>query len=168
MTDAGPVVYYLSIEIVRDRPRRTIYLSQADYIKKVLQDFQMWETTEVRTPMDIASLDRAEERYQASENFRKWYQSAVGLLMYTMMGTRPDLAFAVSVISRYASNPDSSHEKAVKKIFRYLRGSIDFVLIYRRDMMPLNGFTDADWAGDKDTRRSTLDFTFNISSGALS
>ena len=64
--------------------------------------------------------------------------------MYTIIGIRPDLAFAILVISRYASNSDSSHEKAIKRIFRYLRGSIDFVLVYRGDMMLLNDFTDAD------------------------
>lgn len=169
MTDVGPVAYYLGIEVTRDRPNRTIYLSQAGYIEKVIRDFDLSGLSPVKTPMDPQEhLEKSDEGYEATEYLRKWYQSAVGSLMYAMLGTRPDLAYAVSVVSRYSSNPNDKHQKAVKRIFRYLNGTIDLTLTYRGDLMPLNGYTDADWAGDRDTRRSTSGFTFNIGSGALS
>lgn len=169
MTDIGPVAYYLGMEITRDRPNRTIYLSQAGYIDKVIRNFDLSGLSPVKTPMDPQEhFEKSDEGYEATEYLRKWYQSAVGSLMYAMLGTRPDLAYAVSVVSRYSSNPNDKHQKAVKRIFRYLNGTVDLTLTYRGDLMPLNGYTDADWAGDRDTRRSTSGFTFNIGSGALS
>lgn len=88
--------------------------------------------------------------------------------MYAMLGTRPDIAFAVSVVSRHASNPDSLHWQAVKRIFRYLKGSLKLQLTFRGPLQVLSVYSDADWAGDHDTRRSTSGFLFNIGSGAIS
>ena len=72
--------------------------------------------------------------------------------MYAMLGTQPDLAFAVSVVSQYASNPNFFHWQTVKRIFRYLKGSLKLQLTFRRPLQVLSGFSDADWAGDHDTR----------------
>ena len=88
--------------------------------------------------------------------------------MYAILGTRPDLAFSVSVVSRYASNPNPSHWQAVKRIFRYIRGTFSLQLTYRGEFSNLQGYTDADWAGDLDTRRSTSGYIFNVGSGAIS
>ncbi len=88
--------------------------------------------------------------------------------MYVMLGTRPDITFAVSVVSRYASNPDSTHEKALKRIFRYLRGTIALKLTYQGALSELSGYTDADWAGDYGTRRSTSGYVFSLGSAAIS
>ena len=88
--------------------------------------------------------------------------------MYAMLGTRPDLAFAVSVVSRYSSNPTEAHWSAVKRIFRYIKGTLDIQLTFRGLLSSLTGYTDADWAGDRDTRRSPSGFVFNIGSGAIS
>ena len=88
--------------------------------------------------------------------------------MYAMLGTRPDIAFAVFVVSRYGSNLNESHWKAVKRIFRYLRGSINHELVFRGALKPLTGYTDADWAGDQDTRRSTSGYVFDVGSAAIS
>ncbi len=85
-----------------------------------------------------------------------------------MPGTRPDLAFSVSVISRYSSNPDVSHWQAVKQVFRYIKGSISLQLTFCGPLLPLSGYTDADWAGDHDTRRSPSDYVFSVGSGAIS
>ena len=81
---------------------------------------------------------------------------------------RPDIAFAISVVIRHASNPDSLHWQAVKRIFRYLKGSLKLQLTFRGPLQVLSGYSDADWAGDHDTRRSTSGFVFNIGSGAIS
>lgn len=100
--------------------------------------------------------------------FRLCYQSAVGALMYAMLTTRPDLAFAVSVVSRFSSNPVPAHWSAVKGILRYLQGTLDQQLTFRGDLTPLTGYTDADYAGDVATRRSTSGYVFNLGSGAIS
>ena len=164
MTDLGPCQYYLGMRIRRDRPNRTIYLSQQGYLERILKDFDMWESKPVATPLDNSRFETAEEGYECKPEDRKRYQSAVGSLMYAMLGTRPDIAFAVSVVSRYASNPTEAHWRAVKRIFRYLRSTITLELVYTGDFKPLLGYSDADWAGDHDTRRSTSGYIFNIGS----
>ena len=83
------------------------------------------------------------------------YASAVGSLMYVMVCTRPDLAHAVSVVSRFMGKPRKEHWQAVKRIFRYLRGTSDVGLIYGGDTQCLvTGYSNSDYAGDVDTRRS--------------
>ena len=119
------------------------------------------------TPMD-GRIEAAPEGHQATDDSRLRYQSAMGSLMYAMLGTRPDLAYAVSVVSSYASNPTDTHWKAAKRIFRYIKGTLPLQLTYKGHLKPLNGYTDADWAGDHHTRRSTSGFVFNVGSGAIS
>lgn len=120
----------------------------------------MWECKPVFVPMD-AHLSIAETGYEATNTFRTQYQSALGLLMYAMLGTRPDIAVSVSVVHRYryTSNPDPGHEQAVKEIFCYLRGTINLKLSYRGKLQPLTGYTDAEWVGHRfqtSTDRSTF------------
>ncbi len=106
--------------------------------------------------------------FVADGESRVKYQSAVGAIMYAMMGTGADIAFPVSVVSRYASNPTESHRKAVKRILRYLRSTIDLKLVYKGSLVPMHGYSNADYAGDKETRRSTGGYTFNLGSAAIS
>jgi hypothetical protein len=85
-----------------------------------------------------------------------------------MLGSRPDIAFAVSCVSRYASNPTHDHMEAVRRIFLYLQGTINYELTFQGDLRSLQGYSDSDWAGDSATSRSTAGFIFNIGSGAIS
>jgi hypothetical protein len=158
------------MEVIRDRPRRTLRLSQEAYLRKVLEDHDIENcATVVSTPMETSvKLMPAEPDYECPSSLRREYQSAVGSLIYAMLGTRPDLAFAVLVVSRFASNPTTTHLKAVKRIFRYLRSTIGIGLVFRGSIEPLTGYTDSDWAGDHDTRRSTSGYVFNIGSAAIS
>jgi hypothetical protein len=169
MSDLGACHFYLGMEVIRDRPRCTLRLSQTAYLRKVLQDFGMEHCNKVTTPMETSSrLMPAEPGYEADSKFRKQYQSAVGSLMYAMLGTRPDLAFAISVISRFSSNPTNAHWSAVKRVFRYIASTLDMGLVFRGGLQPLEGYTDSDWAGDQDTRRSTSGYVFNLGSAAIS
>jgi len=72
------------------------------------------------------------------------YASAIASLMYAMLCTRPDIWFAVGLVSRYQSNPGFTHWEAVKQIFRYLRGTSDLVLCYQNGDLRLTGYTNAD------------------------
>ena len=169
MTDIGPLAYYLGMGVERDRQQRTLYLSQKAYLEKVIRDQGMWECNSMATPMDTGiKLIAADPGYICPADEKRRYQSAVGSLMYAMLGTRPDIAYAVSVVSRYASNPNQSHWQAVKRILRYLRHSLDLRLTFSGPLRPLAGYTDADWAGDKETRRSTSGYVFNVGSAAIS
>lgn len=88
--------------------------------------------------------------------------------MYIMLGTRSDIAYAVSMASRYLSNPGPQHVKLARRILRYLKGTKALRPTYKGQLQLLNGSTNADWAGCRDTRRSTAGYLFHIGSGAIS
>ena len=101
------------------------------------------------------------------------YVSAVGSLMYEMVYTRPKIAHAVGVLSRYMSKPGKEHWTTVKRVFRYLCGTASYGLCYEGRsgldrVVDIHGFVDADWAGDLDRRRSTNGYVFNLFGGAIS
>ena len=92
------------------------------------------------------------------------YSSVVGSLMYAMVCTRPDLAHAVSVVSRFMSNPGKTHWNAVKWILCYLKGASDVCLVYdaKKQDDGLTGYVDADYGGDLVKRRSLTCFIFTL------
>ncbi|KAL8110481.1 hypothetical protein AgCh_026264 [Apium graveolens] len=96
------------------------------------------------------------------------YGSVIGSLMYAMIYTRPDLAHSVGVVSRFLSNPGREHWAAVKWIFRYLKGTSKLCLCYGNGECVLDGFTDADMAGDFDSRKSTSGYLITYTGGAVS
>ncbi|KAL5576483.1 hypothetical protein UlMin_018182 [Ulmus minor] len=92
------------------------------------------------------------------------YSSAIGSLMYSMVSTRPDICFAMSVLSRFMSNPGKQHWEAVKWLFRYIKGTTNVGLIYEKKeegtRLRLEGFVDVDYAGNLDNRKSTTTYMF--------
>jgi transposase InsO family protein len=167
MTDLGPCSHYLGMAVTRDRKNRTIRFSQKAYIEKILKEFGMTEAKPQYTPIKTDQI-RTVEDYEPTEEIKTWYAKAIGSLMYAMLGTRPDIAFAVSYCSRFLAKPTEAHRGAVKRIMRYLKATIDLCLVYEGEIEPLTGFTDSDWAGDRETRRSTSGYVFNLGSGAIS
>lgn len=114
MINIGSCTYYLGIPIWHERPMRTLYLSQHEYIERILREFGMWECKPVATPMDSSRFEAPEEGYHCSEACRSWYAKAIGSLMYAMLGTRADIAYSVSVLSRYLANLTPTHVKGAK------------------------------------------------------
>ena len=96
------------------------------------------------------------------------YQSAIGSLLYLSTRSRPDIAFAVGKAARYCSQPYNSHWSAVKRVLRYLKGTTYLGLLYRPDELNLTGYSDADWAGDTEDRKSTSGYVFMMSGSAVS
>jgi hypothetical protein len=88
--------------------------------------------------------------------------------MYVMVCTRPDIAHAVGVVSRYMNNPGKEHWEAVKWILRYLRGIATHALCFEGSDIVLQGYVDSDMAGDKDSRRSTTGYVFTIGGTTVS
>lgn len=100
------------------------------------------------------------------------YQEAVGCLLFVAPGTRPDIAYAVHSMSRFNSCYTAVHWQAVKRIMRYLSGTINYTLTYSRSQKTevgrnLVGFTDADWASDVDNRQSVTGYVFLMADGAV-
>ncbi|XP_031387187.1 secreted RxLR effector protein 161-like [Punica granatum] len=95
------------------------------------------------------------------------YASAIGSLMYAILCTRPDIAYAISVTSRYQSNPGPDHWTTVKNILKYLRRTKDMVLVYGGGELRLDGFTDSDFQSDVDDRKSISGYIFTCNGGAV-
>ena len=96
------------------------------------------------------------------------YSSAVGSLMYAMMCTQPDICYVVGLVNRYQSNLGSRHWKVVKRLLRYLKGTADYCLCYHGLDLCLRGYTDADYGGDLDERKSTSGYVFLLNNGTTS
>jgi hypothetical protein len=95
------------------------------------------------------------------------YANAIGSLMYAMLCTCPDICFAVGLVNRFQSNRGPTHWKAVKRILRYLHGTVDYMLCHQGMDLRLRGYSDADWASDLDECKSTSGYTFLLGGGAI-
>uniref|UniRef100_A0A3Q7J8D3 Reverse transcriptase Ty1/copia-type domain-containing protein n=1 Tax=Solanum lycopersicum TaxID=4081 RepID=A0A3Q7J8D3_SOLLC len=173
MKDLGAARKILGMEIIRDRERRKLFLSQRSYIQKVLARFGMSSSKPIDTPsaanIHLTAMFAPQSEEEKEYMSRVPYASAVGSLMYAMVCTRPDLAHAVSVVSRFMGQPGREHWQAVKRIFRYLRGTSDVGLIYGGDTQCLvTGYSDSDYAGDVDTRRSMTGYVFTLGGSVVS
>jgi hypothetical protein len=111
----------------------------------MLLDHGMKNYYSVKTPIETSSrLIPAEPSYETNPVFRKAYQSTVGSLMYIMLGTRPDIAYAISVISRFSANPIKVYISAVKRVFRYLKDILFIGLVFRGELQLLSGYINSD------------------------
>jgi hypothetical protein len=126
----------------------------------------MAESNPVSSPIvPGVKLNKDDQGVQVDESY---YKQIVGSLMY-LTTTRPDMMFSVSLISRFMSRPTELHLQAAKRILRYLQGTTNFGILYKRDGMDeLRAFTDSDYAGDVEDRKSTSGYVFLMSSGAVS
>jgi len=131
----------------------------------ILQRFDLENSKPVNTPIATGTkLLKATENDEVID--AKPYQSMVGSQMYAMLCTRPDIAFAVSQVSQFNASPTSTHEVTAKRIFRYLKGSMDLGIEYSGDMV-LKVFVDADW-GANENRRSIGGYIVILAGGAIS
>ncbi|RVW87666.1 Retrovirus-related Pol polyprotein from transposon TNT 1-94 [Vitis vinifera] len=123
--------------------------------------FNMNEAKPVSTPLGShfkLSKEQSPKTEEERDHMSKVpYASAIGSLMYAMVCTRPDIAHAVGVVSRFMSRPGKQHWEAVKWILRYLKGSLDTCLCFTGASLKLQGYVDADFAGDIDSRKSTTE-----------
>lgn len=148
MKDLGPARRILGMDIFRDREKGILRLSQSVYIKKVIANFRMQDAKTAATPigahLKLSSVKDAEECIDTDEIT---YASAVGSIMYAMVGSRPDLAYAIGLVSRFMSRPGEIHWEAVKWLLRYMKGSSDVQLVYTKDKeIKIQGYCDSDYA----------------------
>ncbi|GKB63852.1 retrovirus-related pol polyprotein from transposon TNT 1-94, partial [Tanacetum coccineum] len=159
----------LGMDIVRDRSRKILRVSQSGYVSKILNNFRIDNGKSVQMPLGghfKLSLKDCPVRDCDVERMSKVpYANAVGSLMYLMVCTRPDIAYAVSVVSRYLANPGKNHWEAVKWILKYLRGTVNVGLVYgthRGNHVDVTGFVDSDYAKDPDKGRSITGYAFLV------
>lgn len=137
MTDMGAIAYYLGMIVTHDRKNRILRLSQISFLEKAIRTTGLWDRQIKKVPTDTSRLQPAGEDYVAHPDFKTRYQSAIGTLMYAMLGTQPDIAWAVSSVSRYALNPTEARMTGVKSIFQYLKGTLDLQLTFRGELKDL-------------------------------
>ena len=162
----GPVSCFLGID-VHQRPDSSIFITQESYTRRVLEKFGMSESNSVSTPF-VREGDTADRGTEGRPDNSFPYREAVGSLMYLATGTRPDIAFAVSVVSQKLDCATAADWSSVKRIFRYLRGSLSHGILYQSDCgKTLEVFSDADYAQDVETRRSTSGVICMFGGGAI-
>lgn len=148
-------------------------MSQSRYVKKILQVFRMGEAKPVSTligaQFKLAALEERELGLSSSD-VEYPYANAVGSIMYAMISSRPDLAFGVGLVSRYMSNPRKDHWEAVKWMLRYLVRTQDTGLVFKKGSgeFTVEGYSDSDFGGDLDRRRSTTGYVFKVGGNTVS
>ncbi|SCV70647.1 BQ2448_3409 [Microbotryum intermedium] len=166
----GPAEYILGIQI-RRLDNGSIALSQERYIMDVLARFHFDTTTRGTTVPMTPGLSLTTIPGQGTKRIRSWYLQAIGSLLYISLGTRPDIAFAVSYLARFANNPGHHHWIAVKHVLCYLRATYRDELLYARGSARITGvagYSDANWGACVDTLVSTMGYVFYIAGSAVS
>ncbi|CAI7889231.1 unnamed protein product [Closterium sp. NIES-53] len=169
-TDLGELRSYLGLQITRDRARRTITLTQSHMVHQVLQRFGFQFSSPQPTPLSTGhslSAPPSDESVEPSGP----YPELVGCLMYLMTCTRPDLAYPLSLLARYVApgRHRKVHWDAAKRVLRYLCSTSGMGLVLGgRGSVVLTGHSDASWADDQATQRSSRGYTFSPGSGSVS
>ncbi|CAA7038049.1 unnamed protein product [Microthlaspi erraticum] len=168
MKDLGHANRILGMDIERDRAAGVLTLSQTSYIKKILQVFRVDEAKAVSTPIG-AHFKLAAIQEEDESACEVPYCNAVGSIMYAMICTRPDVAYAIGLVSRFMSNPGNVHWTAIRWLLKYLKGMQDKKLVFTKGSdFRVEGFSDSDYAGDKDRRRSITGYVFRVGGNVVS
>lgn len=164
MSDLGRMRYFLGIEVVQSS--RGIFICQRRYACEVLARFGMENSNAVKNPIVPGiKLSKNEEEARVDSTM---FKQVVGSLMH-LTSTRPDLMYGVSLISRFMSCPTISHWLVAKRLLRYLKGTTELDIFYKKGRSTgLLAYTDSDFAGDLDDRKSTSGFVFLLGSGVVS
>jgi hypothetical protein len=168
MTDLGEMSFILGMSVTRDRSAGWIALSQERHSLEVLERFGKSNIHPISSP---ALPNEHLSKLTSPQIDLKPYQSAVGALMYPMLGTHLDLAFSVANLGRHSANPGAKHQHALNRVFRYLRGTRGKRLVFQCGApggAVLHGYVDTDWASDTVDRKSTSGFVFLLGNSAVS
>ena len=153
MKDLRDASFILGMEIKRDWEKRKLWLNQRKYVETILHRLNMHGRKLVKAPIPIGvklSTDQCPKTQEEEEDMSHVsYASAVGSLMYAMVCTRPNITYAVGVLSRYMSKQGKEYWTAVKRVFRYLRGTTNYGLCYQGRpgldrVVDIHGFFDVD------------------------
>ena len=180
MAYKGPVTSFLGLNVMRDGSR--IAINQVGYIEHMLMRFQMDKAKPVDTPLN-PSLPLVKAKPGDKRTDIQTYQELTGSLNHCALFSRPDISFAVSKLLQFNSDPTETHMKAARCVLAYLKGTINYSIIYGDatdadvhaytraihpdDYLSILGFADADHASDKDDRKSQTGYVFLINNGSV-
>lgn len=167
----GELTWTLGMGFSRDLASRTVFLTQKLYIDTLVKRFGLDDAKTVITPfapgVTVTRAQCPSTEDEAADMRNVPYRELVGALLYVMVATCPDIGFSVGVLCKYMANPGRAHWEAAKRVLRYLKGTSDHALALGGELV-LRAYTDADYAGDRDDRKSTGAYVFTIGSGAVS
>ena len=163
MKDLGVADVILGIRI--HRTPQGLALSQSHYIEKVLDKFKYIEFGIAKTPLDVNFALRKNEGESDSQ---LEYARVLGCLMYIMNCTRPEIAYAISKLSQYMSNPNKTHRMTMKRVLGYLKYTQNYALHCNKNPAVLEGYSDANWITGSNEVKSTSGYVFTICGGAVS
>ncbi|KAJ9512226.1 hypothetical protein QJQ45_012781 [Haematococcus lacustris] len=161
----GDTKWFLGMKVTRDRNLGTLKLDQQQYVHELLNTYGMTAAHSKSVPM--APAVKLEKEGVALDTSEHSYSGLVGSLLYLSCCTRPDITYAVGALARYMSAPTQQHWTAARAILSYLKGTADQGLVFG-EAAELQGYCDADYAGDKDTARSTTGYVFAMNGAAIS
>ena len=163
MKELGQLKHFLGFNIYWTQ--EGTFLHQEKYSKDLMKKFRMLNCKPISTPMEVYTKLCAHEGKDLQD--ATMYQTLMGSLIYLTL-TRPDISYAVDVMSRYMQNPKKPHLEAVPRILRYVKSTLGYGLYKKGRDCKLACFCDADYAGNHDTRRSTTGYVFMLRSLEIS
>jgi hypothetical protein len=157
--------HFVGISITRKRRDKALYLSQPDYVKKILKKFYMADCH----PKDLSASPGCRLVQNVGEDplDHEPYRETIGSLLYLTMVSGPDIAFAVGQVAQFSEKPQKHHWIAVKRIFAYLKGTQEYGIRFGPGHDCLRGYSDSDFADYLNSRRSTKAFIFILNGGQL-
>lgn len=162
--DLGDLHYFLGVEVI---PHNTgLFLNQRKYLTALLTTLKMEDCKPVSTPLATRTELRLDDGSGSCDG--QVYRKTIGSLQYLSL-TRPDIAHSVNRLSQFMHKPTEIHWFSLKRLLRYLKGSLDLGITLHRSPSPsLTVYADADWAGDKDNHRSTSVFLIYLGNNLIS
>lgn len=164
--DMGAANLFLGMTIERDRDANCIKLCQRLMVSDIIDKYGLIDAKPRSLPLSPAIRLSADDG-EPLDTAQFAYGSLIGSLLYLAVCTRPDIAQAVGALSRHMAHPTTVHWQAAKDVVRYLAGTSDFGITFKGTDTSVLGYTDADYAGDVDTRRSTTGYVFIMNGGAI-
>ena len=172
MVDLGQINNILGISVQREGATGRIHLSQKKYVEDLIEKFDMEQAKAVSTPIE-PNLKITKEASPSTEEERpemrnRPYRELIGGLIYLANATRPDISFAASTLSRFCADPGNDHWLIAKRVLRYLKATSHYGITYVKDEERLRAYSDSDWAGDIDDRKSCTGNVLTLATGPIS
>jgi hypothetical protein len=164
MKDLGEADVILNIKLVRECGGGVV-LTQSHYVEKILSRFGYNDCKQAPTPYDASIMLRKNKRIMRDQ---LRYSQIISSLMYLASATRPDIAFAVSKLSRFVSNTGDAHWEALERVMCYLKGTVDYTIHYTGYPRVLEGYSDLNWISDADEIKATSGYVFTLGGGVVS
>lgn len=165
MKEMGELRFFLGLEIKRDISSQYMEISQAEYLQKVLNKFGMSDSKPVSTPIET-KCDFDKNEFLTEHPYRE----LIGSLLYLSIVSRPDICVAVNYFGKFQSCPNDKHWIGLKRVLRYLNGTKNARLIFKKHYKskPLVGYADADFANDNEERKSVSGYLFKVFGNTIS